>query len=154
MRRRYPPRVRIALEPTTDPADYPFAHAVRARFAETDAMGVVHHGSYLPWLEEARVAYLRHLGHPYTEVRAAGHDLAVIEVYVRYVSAVRFDDEVAVHLRLGAPSGSTFQIAYLLRRGAERVAAAVTVHAYLDAVSGRPVRLPDWLRQSTATPGA
>ena len=57
--------MRQSLEPTRDQGDYPFAHRIRTRFAETDAMGIVHHAAYLPYLEEARVAYLRQLGHPY-----------------------------------------------------------------------------------------
>ena len=52
--------------------DYAFSHRLRTRFAETDAMGVVHHAAYLPYLEEARVEYLRSIGHPYDAVRAGG----------------------------------------------------------------------------------
>ena len=54
--------MRLSLEPSTDPGDYQFVHQVRTRFAETDAMGVIHHGAYAPYLEEARVAMLRHAG--------------------------------------------------------------------------------------------
>ena len=49
-------------------------------YYETDAMGIVHHGRYIPYFEEARVAYLRHLGHPYTLWREKGVDAAVLEV--------------------------------------------------------------------------
>ncbi len=28
-------------------------------------MGIVHHSAYVPYLEEARAALLRHIGHPY-----------------------------------------------------------------------------------------
>ena len=61
---------------STDPTDYPYTHTVRVRFAETDAMGIVHHSRYLPYLEEARVAYLRHLGHPYPALRVVDLQLA------------------------------------------------------------------------------
>ena len=83
--------MRISVEPSTDPADYPFRHRIRVRFAETDAMQIVHHGRYLPYLEEGRVAYLRHIGHPYTEWRERGTDSAVLEAYVRYIKPLRFD---------------------------------------------------------------
>ena len=72
------------------------------RFAETDAMGIVHHSRYLPYLEEARVEYLRHIGHPYTEWREAGLDAAVLEAFVQYRQPLRFDDVVDVHLRLAS----------------------------------------------------
>ena len=55
---------RQSLQPSRDPGDYTFVHRLRTRFAETDAMGIIHHAAYLPYLEEARVAFLRQLGHP------------------------------------------------------------------------------------------
>ena len=61
--------MRVAAEPSSRVEDYPFSHRLRVRFAETDLMGIVHHSRYLPYLEEARVAYLRHIGHPYGEWR-------------------------------------------------------------------------------------
>ena len=65
-------------------------------------MGIVHHSRYIPYFEEARVEYLRHLGHPYTLWREKGVDAAVLEVFVQYRQALRFDDEIDVHLQLAA----------------------------------------------------
>jgi len=114
------------------------------RFAETDAMGIVHHSRYLPYLEEARVAYLRHIGHPYSEWRENGQDSAVLEAFVRYLMPLHFDDIVTVHLFLGAATRTTFQMGYLLTVDGAAAATAVTVHGMVNA-SGRPVRLPAWL---------
>jgi acyl-CoA thioester hydrolase len=135
---------RLSLQPSRDPADYAFSHRLRTRFAETDAMGVIHHGSYLLYLEETRVAYLQHIGHPYGEVRDDGVDMAVLEVAVQYRSPIRFDDEVVVHLWAGAVTRTTFQIAYLLTVEGEPRATAVSVHGCVDA-QGRGTRLPDWV---------
>ena len=98
---------RQSLQPSRDPADYDFAHRLRTRFAETDAMGIIHHAAYLPYLEEARVEYLRAIGHPYDAVRAGtatpsgagGRDFAVLEASVQYRKPLHFDDEVDVSLR-------------------------------------------------------
>jgi acyl-CoA thioester hydrolase len=136
--------VRISVEPSSDSSSYVFTHDIRVRFAETDAMGIVHHGRYLPYLEEARVAYLRHLGHPYSELRDEGVDYAVVEAHVRYLRPLRFDEVVTVHLRLAAASRASFQLAYLLTVDGDRRADAVTAHACVNA-AGRPVRLPAWL---------
>ena len=138
------PAVRLDLEPSLHTADYAFSHGLRVRFAETDAMGIVHHSRYLPYLEEARVEYLRHLGHPYAELRAEGVDYAVLEAFVQYRQPLRFDDQVRVHLRLGAATRATFQIAYLLTVDGGVRATAVTVHGCVNA-DGRPVRMPAWL---------
>ncbi len=132
------------MEPSLDPAGYQYAHDLRVRFSETDAMGIVHHSRYLPYLEEARVEYLRAINHPYDTLRAEGFDIAVLEVAVQYRQPLRFDEVVRVHLVLGAATRTTFQIAYLLTVGGEVRATAVTVHGCVTA-AGRPVRLPEWL---------
>jgi acyl-CoA thioester hydrolase len=136
--------MRRSLEPSREAGDYSFVHQVRARFAETDAMGIIHHAAYLPYLEEARVAYLRHLGHPYDEVRSEGHNFAVLEVAVQYRRPLVFDDLIDVNLRAGAVTGATFQLAYLLSVADEVRATAVTVHGCVDD-TGRPTRLPTWV---------
>jgi acyl-CoA thioester hydrolase len=140
---------RQSLQPTLDPAEYSFTHRLRTRFAETDAMGIIHHAAYLPYLEEARVEYLRAIGHPYDAVRGGeaggAREFPVLEVSVHYRRPLHFDDEVAVCLRIGAVRGASFQIAYLLTVEGEARATAVTVHGCVDS-EGRPVRLPDWVR--------
>jgi len=136
--------VRQSLQPSRNPADYAFVHRVRTRFAETDAMGVIHHAAYLPYLEEARVEFLRAIGHPYDVLRSGGVDVAVLEVAVQYRKPLRFDDEVDVSLWVGAVTRTTFQIAYLVSVGGEPRATAVTVHGCVDA-KGRPTRLPAWV---------
>lgn len=141
--------MRQSLQPSRDPADYRFVHRVRTRFAETDAMGIIHHAAYLAYLEEARVAYLRHIGHPYDDVRGGGLDIAVLEAAVQYRAPLRFDDEVEVHLWAGAATRTTFQIAYLLTVGGAVRATAVTVHGCVDG-DGKATRMPAWVGETFA----
>jgi acyl-CoA thioester hydrolase len=136
--------MRLDIDPSLDPEGYAFVHRIRVRFAETDAMGIVHHANYLLYLEEARVEYLRALGKPYTELRAEGVDHAVLECFVQYRAPLHFDDEVDVHLVVAKVTRATFQIAYLLTVGGVPRATAVTAHGSVNA-AGRPVRLPAWL---------
>jgi acyl-CoA thioester hydrolase len=135
---------RSRAEPSLAPADYPFHHRVRVRFAETDLMGVVHHSRYFPYLEEARVAYLRHIGHPYQELQKAGLNAAVLEAWLRFRQPLRFDDECDVHLVLASATRTTFEMAYLLTVDGRVAASGATVHGMVTA-DGRPARLPAWL---------
>lgn len=121
-----------------------FTHLLRARFAETDAMGVIHHGAYLSYLEAARVELLRSLGHPYDQIRASGTDFAVVDLQVHYERPIVFDDEVAVEVWLRTSSRASFEIAYELRVAGRRCATALTRHAAV-ARDGRPRRLPAWI---------
>ena len=142
----YSRSVRIIAEPSTDPTDYEFAHQLRVRFAETDAMGIVHHSRYLPMLEEARIAYLRHIGHPYQEIRQAGVEMNVLEAFVQYRRPLLFDDVVDVHTMMASVERASFQMAYLLTVGGELRATGVTAHGCVTP-AGRPTRLPAWLRE-------
>lgn len=137
--------MRLSIEAPTDPGDYGFAHRIRVRFAETDAMGIVHHSRYLPYLEEARVAYLRDVGHPYLQIRDSGIDLTVIEAFVRYRVPLRFDDLIDVHVRLASATRTTLQMVYLITVGSVAHATGATVHGAIDAHSGRARRLPEWI---------
>lgn len=141
--------MRLSLDPPLDPAAYTFRHPIRVRFAETDAMGVVHHGNYPLYLEETRVAWLHDLGHTYHRVRDEGFDLAVIELFVGYRRPLAFDEIVDVHLLLGRMTRMTFQVGYLLAVDGEPRATAVTVHTCVDT-TGRPIRPPAWLREMAA----
>ncbi len=138
--------MRLSVEPSLVATDYPFSHRIRVRFAETDAMGIVHHSRYLLYLEETRVEYLRHLGHPYSEMRAEGIDYAVVECFVQYRQPLRFDDEIDVHLLLASATRTSFQMSYLVTVSGEVRATAVTVHGCVTT-AGRPTRLPGWLSE-------
>ncbi len=123
---------------------YPLAHPVRVRFAETDAMGVVHHAAYLPWLEEARVALLAAAGHDYAELHRGGLDLAVVDLRLRYRRAIRFGDHVVVHAGISGVTRTLLELGYLITVDGEPAATGATTHACVNP-EGRPLRVPDWL---------
>jgi acyl-CoA thioester hydrolase len=146
---RYRGHVRLDVEPSVVASSYPFSHPIRVRFAETDAMGIVHHSRYLLYFEEARVAYLRHLGRPYSEMRKDGIEHAVLETFVQYRRPLQFDDVMDVHVRLAKATRASFQLAYLITVDDEVRATGVTAHGCINR-SGRPVRMPDWLAELAA----
>ena len=141
--------MRLSVEPSVRPADYDFAHDIRVRFVETDAMGIVHHSNYLAYFEETRVAYLAHIGHPFTEWREAGLESPVLESFVQYRQPCRFDEVLTVHLSLAAATRATFQMSYLATVGDEVRTTGVTVHG-CSTLEGRPTRLPAWLAELAA----
>lgn len=139
----------MRFESPEDPGAYPFTHRLRVRFCETDAMGVVHHASYLAYLEETRVEYLRALGRPYDRLRADGVEFPVVEAALQYRRPLRFDDVVDVAVRVASAGGATFQMSYLVACGGATSATGVTVHGVVNGY-GRPTRVPAWLRALAA----
>lgn len=115
--------------------------SVSVRYAETDMMGVVYHGSYLPWLEVGRTALLKEHGMPYRELEAEGFFLPVLEVGLRYLRPAKYDDTVAITTFLREKPTLRIRMDYELHRGDELLVTAFTQHAFIDR-NGRPVRPP------------
>jgi len=59
-------------------------------------MGVAHHGAIVNWLEAGRVDWCRAVGIPYSEVEAAGFNMAVAELTIRYLKPIFFDEEISI----------------------------------------------------------
>lgn len=60
------------------------------RYAETDAMGVVHHASFIVYFEEGRSSYARLRGSDYANLEKSGYFLVVSEVSARYIQPARY----------------------------------------------------------------
>lgn len=85
------------LEPPVIPADRVIAETTfYVRYAETDAMGIVHHASYIVYFEEGRSSYARQRGSDYANFERAGHFLAVAEVSARYLKPARYGQQLTI----------------------------------------------------------
>lgn len=67
------------------------------RYAETDAMGVVHHASYIVYFEEGRSNYSRERGHSYADFEREGRYLAVSEVHARYIKPATYGQLITIY---------------------------------------------------------
>ena len=111
----------------------PFETTVRVRYAETDAMGVVHHASYFVWLEYARVEWLKACGLDYKELERNGFFLPVVEANLKYHAPTFFDNEVRIKLMPPQDSQRVrFTLTYELFRENTRIADGKTVHVFLN----------------------
>lgn len=76
-------------------------YRVRVGYVDTDAARVVHHATYLRYLEAARIEFLRENGFDYRAWEAATNTgLPVVEVQLRYLKPTRFDDLLTVTTRV------------------------------------------------------
>lgn len=114
---------------------------VAVRYAETDMMGVVYHGSYLPWFEIGRTTLLKEHGLPYRQLEADGFFLPVLEVNLRYLKPARYDDDLTIVTTMTEKPTLRIKLAYEVRRGEDLLATGSTMHAFIDR-NGRPVRPP------------
>ncbi len=114
---------------------------ITVRYAETDMMGIVYHGSYLPWFEVARTQLLREQGFPYRQLETDGFRIPVLEVSAKYRRPALYDDLITIVATISDKPLLRIRIAYEVLRGDELLATGETVHAFCDR-NGRPVRPP------------
>lgn len=65
-------------------------------YSDTDAYGVVWHGSYLRWLEMGRVELCEMLGHNLIELQNKNIVLPVVNLNINYKSSAKLNDEMII----------------------------------------------------------
>lgn len=141
------------LEPDrTQPSELSwFEYSIQVHPHHTDYAGVVWHGSYITWMEEARVECLRALGIKFADLVALGCDLPVVELSTRYHQSLRMGMAAVVKTRLEPPSGVRLHWNYRIQSPDERqlyLTGKVTLVA-IDRTKGKILRqMPPQLAQA------
>jgi acyl-CoA thioester hydrolase len=96
----------LALQPSLEATDDKwFEYRVQVHPHHTDYGGVVWHGTYIAWLEEARIAYFRTLGVEFAELVRLGCDLPVVELSLRYHQSLRLGETAIIKTRMNEIAG-------------------------------------------------
>ena len=130
----------------------PFKYSALARvgFSDTDAQGVVYYGRYLPYFDQARVEYHRHL-----EMLRPGpheHEFVMRACTIEYDAPAVFDDELEVFLRvarIGRTSATYEAAAYRASDDALMVTATQTL-VLVDLEERKACEIPQTFRDSIA----
>lgn len=82
-----------------------FEYFVKVQPHHTDYAGVVWHGNYIAWMEEARIECLRSIGIEYVDLVALGCDLSVVELSIRYHRQLQMGMTAVVKTRMANVTG-------------------------------------------------
>lgn len=77
-----------------------FCYPIRVQPHHTDYGGVVWHGTYITWMESARVECLRAAGVPFEDLVKLGYDLPVVALDIRYKQPLTLGASAVVKTRL------------------------------------------------------
>jgi len=115
---------------------------IRVHYADTDAMGVVHHTNYIKYFEVGRTEYLREVGYTYAMLEKQGIWLPMASCYCEYKFPARYDDLLTVHTRVAEFKGATIIMAYeiYMKETGELVVLGETKHPVTDHKM-KPIRL-------------
>jgi acyl-CoA thioester hydrolase len=69
-------------------------------FQDADPMGVVYHGNYFRYFEEARLILMEKINYNYLQMQASGYLWPVIDSHVKYIKAIPFNHRIRVTARL------------------------------------------------------
>jgi acyl-CoA thioester hydrolase len=128
------------------------------RYAETDAMGIVHHSSYVVWMEMGRTEFMRAFGFTYRQLEEMGVLLPVLEISVRYRYSAVYDDELRITTWVDELTRTRIKLAYKIERTSDErlLTEAYSLHTFAGS-DGRLIRIthhPEaWARLQMMAPG-
>lgn len=115
---------------------------VRVYYEDTDGGGIVYYANYLKFAERARTELLRLAGINQSELLSDdGVAFAVRHCAADFLKPARLDDSLAVHTRVVAVNGASFEIQQAVKRDGEDM---VQLRVKLACVitPGRATRIP------------
>lgn len=119
---------------------------IRAAYADTDQMGFVHHSNYVKYLEYARWEAFRQLGLAYKEVEDKGILMPVIDMNLRFLKPVRYDDLLKIELSFSLNRPTKLEVDYqIFNQSDELIHRANTTLAFLRKQSSKPCAIPDFI---------
>ncbi|MEM7555505.1 MAG: thioesterase family protein [Cyanobacteria bacterium P01_A01_bin.84] len=137
-----------------------FEYPIRVHPHHTDYLGVVWHGSYLTWMEEARIECLHSIGVEYADLVALGCDLPVVELSIRYHRSLELGKTALVKTRMSEVTGVriNWDYAIISTDGQELYITAQVCLVALDRERGKimpqlPANVKDAIARITSNSG-
>jgi acyl-CoA thioester hydrolase len=119
---------------------------VRVRYGETDQMGVVYHGSYVPYFEIGRVEWLRNKGVSYKSLEESGIALPIVSMHLNYKKPARYDDMLTINTKLKKYSGVKIEFDCEIRsENEELLTIAHFILVFVDIKNGKPIVPPSYI---------
>ena len=125
-----------------------FETKIRVEYHHTDQMGIVHHSNYVKFFEVARTEWLRAVGLTYAEMERRGVMMPIVEVNIKYRQPAYYDEVLSVSVFVDELPMARMVFRYEIRGEDGRdVASGTTTLGFIDSVTRRPQRAPEWLME-------
>ena len=137
--------------PSISPSGPWFDYPVRVQPHHTDYAGIVWHGAYVNWMEEARVECLRSHGVHFSDLVELGCDLPVVELSIRYRRSLKMGMDALVSTRMQGRDGVRLNWVYNIQSldRKELYVTAVVTLVPVDRARGKIMRqLPTVLEKA------
>lgn len=130
-----------------DPPALRMAVPRRVRFEECDPMGIVWHGRYPSYFEDARAALGSRYGIGYEDFIRHGVPAPIRKLQIDYLAPLRFRDEFSVEAILHWSDGARLDYEFLIRGADESLlATGCSVQLMLDSTGELLLVPPPFVR--------
>jgi acyl-CoA thioester hydrolase len=130
----------------------PFKFSARTRvgFSDTDAQGIVYYGRYFPYIDLARVEYLRMLGLLGMEIGEPGVGFVARAGTIEYHAPAVFDDELSVFVRVAriGRTSLTYEFAVYRAQDDLLLVTGTQTLVLVDLDERKPSEIPPELRET------
>lgn len=123
--------------------------SITVRFSDLDPWGHVNHARYLAYFESARIELLDEIGHGILEMSAAGRQIVLVEMTVRYLAASSLHDRLDVTTGVESIRRASAHWRQEAHCNGSLVATLDLRSAFTD-LDGRPSRPPDGFTEAVA----
>ena len=140
----------VDMSDPSDPSEWTVSTDITVIWGDMDALGHVNHSVFATWMETARMMYFTKVGMmEIYENSNIGPILARIEVDYKF--PIVYPDVVKVRTSVSRIGNSSFDMAYQissLAKEGEVAAIGKVVGVLVDYDTGKPIPIPDELRNS------
>ena len=119
-----------------------FKHAIRTRYSETGQDGIIHHSSFVIYLEVARLEFFKTLGWDINELEKKKIFCPVIDLSLRYLKPLYSLEDLVIEITVGTFSKVRFSLTYQVFRNETCVATGTVSHCFLNE-SFKPIPIPE-----------
>jgi acyl-CoA thioester hydrolase len=126
----------------------PFSHELRVRYGECDPQGIVFNANYLAYFDVAVTELWRAAIGPWHAMVERGYDVVVAEANVRFRAPARFDDVIALGVRVAEMGTTSLRLELEIRRDGELLVEGWLRQVFVDAKTWGKTEIPDWAREA------
>ena len=130
-----------------------FKHQIKFRvlYSDTDKMGYMYYGQYAKYLEMGRVEALRSIGLSYKSMEDTGVMLPVLDLKLKYLKPLYYDDEVTLYTKVCNMPGTRIYFEYEFKNPqGELTTLAETTLVFIDR-NGKPTMIPENFKSKIKT---
>jgi len=120
---------------------------IQVRYDEVDKMGYVYHGNYARYYHISRTELLRKVGISDRELEDQNIIIPVIEMNIRYIKPVFYDDFITIRTRLLELPEIRMKFQHeVINQHGEVINVASSILVFVDSITRKPMRVPGIVR--------